>query len=146
MAISSDKTADLWLKYMEMVQAIIARLANYGATLKNYCATLATAICGFSITLQRPIIAVIALMPVIVFALLDAQFLRNERRFRHLYDLITQSDWTNVPSFEINLRQAPKVSYWSCLRSWSIFAFYTPLAAANIAVALAAGYIYGRFV
>jgi hypothetical protein len=145
MAISPDKTADLWLKYMDMVQAIIARLANYGATLKNYCVTLVTAICGFSVTLQRPLVAVIALMPILVFALLDAQFLRNERRFRRLYDMTRKSDWATMPSFEINLTNAPKVGYWSCLQSWSILAFYAPLAVATITTSLVARHFYGRF-
>jgi hypothetical protein len=78
----------LQVKQLEMVQAIIARLGNYGATLKNYCITLTMAVCGFAITLQRPVVAVLALLPIIIFALLDAQFLRTERRFRGLFDVL----------------------------------------------------------
>jgi len=90
MSISKDKIAELQVKRLEMVQAIISKLANYGATLKNYCITLTTAVCGFAVTLHRPLVAFLALLPIVVFALLDAQFLRVERRFRALFDLFAK--------------------------------------------------------
>ena len=88
----------------------------------------------------------LALLPIVVFALLDAKFLRNERRFRQMYDTVRQSNWADIPSFEIDITKVSPTSYWSCLGSWSILSFYVLLAAAIIAVALAAGYTYGRFV
>ena len=50
MAISADKIADMRLKHLELIQAVIARMSNQGATVKNYCITLATTLCGFAIT------------------------------------------------------------------------------------------------
>src|SRR5271156_6565489 len=118
MDVSLDKIADLRVKHLDMVQAIVTRLANYGATLKNYCITLATAICGFTLTLHRPSVGLLALLPIVVFALLDTQFLRNERRFRGLFDTLRQGDSATVPTFEIDLKKAPHVSYWATLSSW----------------------------
>lgn len=141
MSISKDKIAELQVKRLEMVQAIISRLANYGATLKNYCITLATAVCGFAVTLQRPLIAFLALLPIIVFALLDAQFLRVERRFRALFDQFTQEEWGTLPQFAIDIRSAPRIGYWSALSSWSILVFYLPLGLAVMVV----GFVAERF-
>jgi len=143
MSISTDKIAELQVKQLEMVQAIITRLANYGATLKNYCITLTTAVCGFAITLQRPVVALLALLPIIIFAALDAQFLRIERRFRGLFDSLRQEEWGRLPTFAISLRSAPAVRYWSVLGSWSIFIFYVPLAIAVTMVVLISEHIYG---
>src|SRR6266851_4222500 len=100
MSITPDKIADLQVKQLEIVQGIIARLANYGATLKNYCVTLVTAIAGASVTLQRPGIALLSLLPLILFLSFDAQFLRNERRYRELFNKLRQEDWGTLPKFE----------------------------------------------
>lgn len=134
-----EKIADLRLKYLEMVQAIITRIANYNATLKNYCITLTTAICGFAITLNRPYVTVLALLPIIVFALLDAQYLRIERRFRALYDRVRQEDWNTIPNFEINLGAASPLGFFTVFFSWSIWSFYLPLAVGVIAVFITMG-------
>ena len=145
MPISDDKTADLRAKHLELLQVVIARMANYGATLKNYSITLTTAVCGFAVTLQRPAAALLAILPIAICAGLDARYLCNERRFRGLYDSVRQEDWASRPSFEISLASAPAESFWSCLPRWSILGFYAPLAAAVVIVALLAGHTYGRF-
>jgi hypothetical protein len=145
MTISPDKIADLRVKQLDMVQSIVARIASYGASLKNYCITLTTAICGFAISLQRPLVIVSAIVPVVVFALLDAQFLRVERRFRALFDQLRGEEWATFPRFAIDLHSAPHLSYWPVLISWSILVFYLPLAIAVTAVFLVSGGVYGRY-
>jgi hypothetical protein len=125
MDLDSAKIADLRVKHLEMLQAVISRIAGQGATLKNYCITL------------------LALFPVTIFALLDAQYLRMERRFRVLFDRVRLENWGTVPSFEISSKSAPNVSYWDALRSWSIFIFYAPLALAVVIVVLIARCAYG---
>ncbi len=127
MELESGKIADLKVKHLEMVQGVVTRLAGQGATIKNYCITVTTAICGFAITLHRPVVALLALFPIMIFAALDAQYLRTERRFRGLFDKIRCEDWVKPPSFEISLSAAPKIGYVSVLRSWSIVVFYAPL-------------------
>lgn len=144
MAVSPDKIADLQVKQLEIVQGIISRLANYGATLKNYCITLVTAVSGASITLQRPGIALLALLPLVVFLLLDAQFLRIERRYRELFNILRQEEWGTPPKFEIGLRSTPAVSYWSAFFSWSIAAFYLPLAVAVVTAVFVTRHMHGR--
>ena len=98
MTISPDKVAELRLKHLEMLQSAVARMAGVGVSLKNYCITLTTAVCGFSITLQRPLVALLALLPITTFALVDAQYLRIERRFRALFDRVRSEDWGTFPA------------------------------------------------
>src|ERR1700730_1085088 len=128
-----------------MVQGVVTRLANYGATLKNYCLTLTKAVCGYAITLHRPLVALLALVPILIFAVLDAQYLRVERRFRSLFDKLREKDWSKLPTFEIGPKAALPSGYWDAFTSWSIFVFYVPFALAVGAVVLVAGCIYGRY-
>jgi hypothetical protein len=144
MDLSADKIAELRVKQLEMLQAIVARLAGNGATIKNYCITIVAAICGFAVTLQRPAVAIVAFLPLCVFALIDAQFLRTERRFRNLFDKRRSEPWAELPSFEINTAVAPPSSYPSALFSWSIFIFYVPLAIGVAVVVLIARSINGH--
>ena len=145
MAISDDKTADLRTKHLELLQVVIARMANYGATLKNYCITLTTAVCGFAVTLQRPLAGLLALMPIAICAYLGARYLCNERRFRGLYDKVRLEDWATRPSFAISLSAAPPENFAACFLGWSILGFYAPLAGVVFIVTILTGYSYGRF-
>jgi hypothetical protein len=98
-----EKIAELRVKHLEMVQSLITRMAGYGASFKSYCITVTTAIIGFGFTLHRPIVAALALLPVIAFGAADAQYLRVERRFRALFNLVRSESWDAMPSFDINL-------------------------------------------
>ncbi|MGY4368754.1 Ca2+-dependent lipid-binding protein [Bradyrhizobium sp. LB1.3] len=85
-----EKIAELRVKQLEMIQNLVTRMAGYGASFKSYCITVCTAVLGFAFTLHRPSVAALALLPLITFALLDAQYLRVERRFRGLFDVVRQ--------------------------------------------------------
>ena len=127
MNLEPSNTIDMRVKHLEMVQSIVSRMAGYSATLKNYCLTITVAICGFAVSAKEPLVLASAVIPIVVFALLDAQYLRLERQFRSIFDEIRKGDWSKIPDFEINLRKAPKVFYIDVLISWSIGIFYIPL-------------------
>jgi hypothetical protein len=143
MTISHDKLAELRVKQLEMIQAIVSRVASNEAALKNWCITVTTTVCGFGITLHQPLVTLLALLPITSFALLDAQYLRVERRFRRLFDHVRREDWAQLPGFEISLSAAPKIAYWDVLCSWSIFNFYAPLALGVVIVVVITGYVHG---
>ncbi len=126
MSLSADKIADIRLKQLEMLQSIINRMAGYGSAHKNYCITLTTAICGAAFTLQRPSLALLSLIPILVFWLLDSQYLRVERRFRQLFAMAAQENWEATPTFDFKITNATTVSFWSCAASWSVLIFYLP--------------------
>lgn len=140
--MSPEKIAELRVKHLEMLQALVTRMAGYGASFKSYCITVATAVIGFSFTLHRPGVAGLALLPVFAFAIADAQYLRVERRFRAVFNRVREESWDSLPTFEINLESAPKQSFWSAITSWSIVWFYAPLAVGVILAVLGA-WLYG---
>jgi hypothetical protein len=59
-------------------------------------------------------------VPILIFAVLDAQYLRVERRFRSLFDQLREKDWSKLPTFEIGLKAALPSGYWDAFTSWSM--------------------------
>jgi hypothetical protein len=137
-----EKIAELRVKHLEMLQSLITRMAGYGASFKSYCITVATAVIGFAFTLHRPAIAALALLPVIAFGVADAQYLRVERRFRDVFNLVRKEGWDTLPSFDINLASTPEQSFLNAVTSWSIVWFYAPLAV-GVLLAVFGAWAYG---
>jgi hypothetical protein len=135
MTIPQDKIADLRLSQLQMVQANIARMAGYGSTIKNWCITVTTAVCGYTVV-NKPGLIWLALLPIATFALIDAQYLRVERQFRHTYDRIRREDWDTSPSFDVSPDTAGDIALTAILGSWSIASFYLPLAVGVVIVIL----------
>ena len=73
MGIAPDKIVDIRLKHLELIQAVIARMSNQRATVKNYCITITTAVCGFAVTTQHPIVSFLSLLPIVIFGLVDVR-------------------------------------------------------------------------
>jgi len=128
MPVSPEKIAELRVKNLEMLQSLISRMAGYGASFKSYCITVTTGVIGFALTLRSPAVAGLALLPVLAFAVADAQYLRVERHFRALFDVVRKQSWDEMPTFDISLETVPHPSFLSAATSWSIVWFYAPLA------------------
>jgi len=144
MTLTSDKIADLRVKRLEMVQLIIARLGNYGTSLKNYCITLTTGVCGFAITSQKPAIILLSVISTSIFLLLDAQFLRVERRFRLLFEQMALEKWDDVPNFSLDRSSISNPLYQKALISWSIMIFYIPILGIIVITFLISFVLYGH--
>jgi hypothetical protein len=145
MSLKADKLVELRVKHLEMVQSVVARMASQGAATKTACVTIVTAVVGFGVTLQKPSVVLLALLPVTIFALLDARYLQLERHFRHRFDEIRGQKWSVMPNFEIGTADVTQ-GYWQALRSWSIVYFYAPIALAVTVGGIFAGYLYGKFI
>jgi hypothetical protein len=76
------------IKHLEMVQAVIARLAGNSFLVKGWALTLATALLGFGVTSEESGLAIASIPPTVLFWGLDMYFLRTERLFRLLHDRI----------------------------------------------------------
>jgi hypothetical protein len=78
------------VKHLEMIQAVVARLGNNAFLIKGWAITVAGAFLAFAVNRTRWELAIAALAPTVLFWLLDASFLRNERLFRDLFDRVRQ--------------------------------------------------------
>lgn len=72
-------------KHLELIQAVIARLANNGFLIKGWAVTLTTGVAAFANKRDTPLVFLVTLVPILVFWCLDATFLYHERRYHRLY-------------------------------------------------------------
>ncbi len=77
---------DAKLKHLELIQAIINRLAQNSFFLKGWSVTLVAALFVLATTDSHHTFIWLAVFPAIMFWLLDGYFLWQERLFRCLYD------------------------------------------------------------
>lgn len=93
------KEVQLDSKPLEFMQAIIARLAGNSFQMKTWNVALATAAIGFAAAKDgRPAAAMYALVPALVFWILDAYYLALEFRYRELYKGVIKS---TSPSYDL---------------------------------------------
>src|SRR5689334_6882338 len=71
---------------LQMIQAIITRLAGNSGALKGFTVTIVTALLGVSINAHKASYAWLGTYPVVALGLLDAYYLALERRYRELYN------------------------------------------------------------
>jgi hypothetical protein len=78
---------DKKLKHLEMIQAVISRMAGNSFLLKGWSITLTAAVFALASNKDsHALLVLVALLPVIMFWWLDGFFLHQERLFRELYD------------------------------------------------------------
>lgn len=73
-------------KHLEFIQAVIARMANNSFALKAWSVTVLAGLFALAAGRAGKAIPWIAVLPVLIFWILDAFFLRKERLYRNLYD------------------------------------------------------------
>lgn len=79
---------ELLIKHLEMIQAIVVRMANNSFMLKGWSITIVSALLALDATATNVNFVYIAYLPALTFWILDAYFLSQERYFRRLYDKV----------------------------------------------------------
>lgn len=74
------------LKYLEMIQAIITRMADNSFKLKNWAVVLASAMLALAANNGNARLVLVAFLPVLTLWILDGYFLWQERLYRALYN------------------------------------------------------------
>ena len=85
------------LKHLEMIQAIIKRMASNSFHLKSWSVILVSALFALSARNSNIYYIYLAYFPAIAFWILDGYFLWQEKLFRKLYDKVRK-----FPENEIN--------------------------------------------
>jgi len=78
-------------KHLEFLQAAITRMAGNSFLVKGWTVTLTTAIIGLAVKDGGRAIAALGLLPVAMFALLDAFYLALERGFRNRFRIAART-------------------------------------------------------
>jgi hypothetical protein len=133
------------IKHLEMIQAVVSRLAGNSFAVKGWALTVGAAFIGFAANQRDAEIAYAGLVPVLFFYGLDVYFLQAERLFRVLYEAVRTGDSEVEPFFlgatsddfrERMLRAGKDVAWHDTSWRPTLLVFYGGLAAATVIAAL----------
>jgi len=116
---------DKKIKHLEMLQAIIQRMAVNSFMLKGWSVILVSALFALAVDTSKSRLVFLAYLPALVFWLLDGYFLRQERMFRKLYDKVRE---TSEDAIDFSMDTTPvagQVASWPrVMFSRTLFLFH----------------------
>lgn len=108
------------IKHLEMIQGVINRLAGNSFAMKGWSVTLVSALIAIAVDKSDGRFAFAALIPSVIFWILDAYFLWQERLFRSLFDAI-RLEHKSKPEDFFTMDTSP---YLKSTPSWLQTAFF----------------------
>lgn len=119
--------------YLNTLQNIITRMANNSVSCKTWCISLVSAILVVVADKNKPNYVWISLIPIILFLLLDAYYLAQERSFRDVYNKFVENMHTGKAEIKDLFVLKPIVSsnvvksLCEASFSFSVYPFYLTL-------------------
>ncbi len=124
---------DTKVKYLQMIQDVVKRMADTSASMKRYTLVAFAGAAALARALEEPGAMLLAMVLVFIFWALDAQYLRQEKWFRDMYDLARTQDPKEI-DFNLtppaDIRDKTGIVYGFC--SWSTRWLYLPLLAISL--------------
>ena len=119
------------IKHLEFLQNVIARLNSNSFQIKSWAITIVAALLALYVDSDsNTFYILIAIFPTILFWGSDAYCLRQERRFRCLYNDVAEitnieNRLTSIP-FDMSIKKYTNggCRYWCCFFSGTITGFY----------------------
>jgi hypothetical protein len=118
------------IDHLHMIQGVITRMAANSFALKTLAVALSAAVLAYTgaVADPSPIIVLAALLPLVMFWGLDAQYLRLERLFRRHYDAVRRDEVQEPFTMDIGPYQQAEQHLFRIAFSWSVVIFYAPIA------------------
>ena len=113
-----------FLKEIDLVQAVVTRMANTSFLIKGWSVTMMTFIFA---TKSEPKALPLVFVPILLFWILDAYFLQQERLYRKLYQWIVENRMLSdkyLFSLSIARVQDQKKSLLRVMFSTTLMVFY----------------------
>jgi len=133
--LTAESTAAI--AHINLLQGIINRLANNSASCKTWCITLVAAVLSLAGSAHNPAIVAIALVPVVVFGIIDTTYLAHEKAYRDLYERMAEKMRAGTYSLDDAFDADASTTFLGfCLLfirafiSWSVLPIYVGLVAA----------------
>ena len=130
--------------HIALLQGIINRLAGNSAACKTWCITLVGALLALYGTLHGRRVLVAAVVPVTIFAVLDAAYLAQERLYRKHFDTLAvklrHGRYTAADLYTAHVVRITPGPVWRAFWSWSVAPSYGALAL-GYAVAFWSGWV-----
>ncbi len=119
--------------HLGITQSVIQRMASNSASCKAWCITLVSAILVIVADKGKPEYALIAIIPNVLFLVLDTYYLALERMFRHSYnnfiDKLHGGEIVASDLYAVSPSGSLLKTFFASLSSFSIWPFYVTLLA-----------------
>jgi hypothetical protein len=126
---------DAKVEHLKLVQGVINRLASNSFLLKGWTVTLIAALFALAVKDSDRRLAVVAWIPLLVIAGLDAYFLWQEKLFIRLFREVANRQ--QPADFSMDVGQFKKeVTFRAAVSSRTIIGFYIPMILAILAVTI----------
>ncbi|RLP92797.1 hypothetical protein [Micromonospora sp. CV4] len=141
-------------KHLDYIQAVVTRMSSASSAAKGWLLPVVTATYGYALTQDANLVAALGVAAALLFGFLDANYLRQEKAYRRLYDAVARGT-RKVPLFSLDPSDAddpipfaatrrqkirrrlgrwfPDATVWL---SWSVAPFYGALVAIGCSIAL----------
>lgn len=118
--------------HLDLIESVIQRMGSNSFALKGWAVTLVAGIFALSSKDADKMYFLIAYIPVLVFWGLDAYYLKQERLYRALYEIVRVKEENQI-DFNMDTADLPELpneqtEYCNCLFSKTELWFYFPLA------------------
>ena len=137
------------IKHLEFIQAIVTRMNQNSFQLKGWMITIVSALLALCANSGNIIYIWLGIAPTILFWLLDAYYLQQERKFRGIYnDIAELNEETNqhhIRDFEMPIQYYShgKYSYVKVLFSKTLIGLYVPVILGLIIAGIVVGMVEG---
>ena len=128
--MNNQKNNDYFIDYLNMIERVIERMANNCFQLKGWAVALVSIVGALTINGADSRIIVLLVLPLIAFWILDAHYLKLERKYQILYrntleennkDLHLRMD---IGSIKPNTTEKKRITTIACLFSKIEMCFY----------------------
>lgn len=127
-------------KHLDLIAAVVGRMATASAQAKGWSITLAGAAFGVAVLRDSWVLILLGIVGLMAFAKIDAHYLDVEKDFRDLHDAVVANNVTPLAMDPSNVSTRSKNESY---KSWSIKWFYGPLVIAGCLL-LIYSLCYGR--
>jgi len=125
-----SENSEAKIRYLEMIQSVITRMASNSFMLKGWAVTLVAGIFALSSKDADRTFFLLAYLPVVLFWILDSYYLQLERKYRALYQR-ARNEYNNGELFDLTTPKSnskQKTCYHQSFFSRTEIGFYFPLA------------------
>lgn len=125
----AEKCSETKIRYLELIQNVITRMANNSFMLKGWAVTL---VAGIFVLAGKDSDKYFFLIPVVLFWLMDSYYLQQERLYRKLYSTAVKLEEEDI-DMEFDLcdpEYEGKTKYLQSVFSKTEAGFYVSLATA----------------
>lgn len=118
--------------HVTIMQGVIQRMAGNSRSCKVWCVTIVAAVLVLVARTEKPDHALIALVPALLFFILDTYYLSLEQRYRNSYnefvETLHNSELSASALYEVKLTGSFWIHTLRSARSFSTWPFYAVLA------------------